>query len=344
MIRLPILLTLIGLVAVPLAAHAQQPAVPPPTVLPEPTAEEETPESNEPSPTAPAEQRADEKKGPVKRAVDAAKDVLGLKTAKELFSSVKRPTAGPPLSIGYYPRGCIQGAVELEATGPTWQVMRLSRNRYYGHPNLVRYIKNFSARAAKATGWNGILVGDLGQPRGGPTPTSHTSHQTGLDVDIWFVPMPKETLTAQQREEMSANNLVAENWKEINPKVYTPQILAFVKAAADAPEVDRILINAAVKKKFCETATGDRKWLSKIRPWYGHHDHIHVRLVCPAGQAGCKGMAAPPPPEEGCKDADFKFWFTKAIEPKKPSTKPPKPMMLKDMPAECKAVLAAAPK
>lgn len=219
--------------------------------------------------------------------------------------------------------------------------MRLSRNRNWGHPNLIRYVKDFSVRAAKATGWNGILVGDLAQPRGGPTPSSHTSHQTGLDVDIWFIPMPKETLTAEQREKMSANNLVAEDWKHINPDVYTPQHAAFIKAATQSPEVDRVLVNAVIKKKICETTTGDRSWLHKLRPWYGHHDHIHVRLRCPASDAGCKGMAAPPPPDEGCKDSDFKFWLTKAIEPRKPSTKPPRAMTLAELPPACREVLNA---
>ncbi|MBV9346569.1 MAG: penicillin-insensitive murein endopeptidase [Pseudolabrys sp.] len=346
--RIAILLSLALVLAAPVTPRAQTAAPQQPTVLPEPPAEEEPaaqPPAPTESPTAPAsEAPAEEKKGPIKRAVDAAKDVLGLKTAKELFSAVKRPTAGPVQVIGYYPRGCIQGAVELPITGPTWQHMRLSRNRNWGHPDLVNYIKKFSARAKQVTGWPGILVGDLGQPRGGPTPSSHTSHQTGLDVDIWFVPMPNRILTPQEREETSANNLVAESWKEINPKEYTPQHMAFVKAATEFPEVDRILINAAIKKKMCETATGDRRWLGKIRPWYGHHDHIHVRLKCPAGQTQCKGMASPPPDAEGCTDADFKFWFTKALEPKKPSTKPPKPLMLKDYPPACKAVLAAAPK
>ena len=332
------------------AAYAQTPAPAPPaltpgqpTVLPEPAPEEE-PATQPPaeSPTAPASDvPAEEKKGLVKRAVDVAKGALGLKTAKELFGAVKRPTAGPVQVIGYYPRGCIHGAVELPITGPTWQHMRLSRNRNWGHPDLIRYIKNLSGKTTKVTGWPGILIGDLGQPRGGPTPTSHTSHQTGLDVDIWFVPMPREILTPQQREEMSANNLVAEDWKQINPKEYTPQHMAFVKAAAEYPEVDRVLINAVIKKKMCETATGDRKWLAKVRPWYGHHDHIHVRLHCPSGQTQCKGMPSKVDSNEGCSDADFKFWLTKAIEPKKPSTKKPKPMMLKDMPAACKTVLAA---
>jgi len=286
------------------------------------------------SPAVAQSKRADieaEKNKPPKGQEDAA---------KYMFAAKEMPSPGPAAAIGYYPRGCLQGGVALPIDGPHWQVMRLFRNRNWGHPSLVRFIEQFSARAAQATGWNGILVGDMAQPRGGPAPSGHVSHQTGLDVDIWFVPMPKERLTREQRDEMSANNLVAADWKHVDPQVYTPQHMAFIRTAAQAPEVERVLVNAAIKKKMCDTATGNRAWLAKVRPWYGHHDHIHVRLRCPAGSTACKKQP-PVDGSEGCSDADFKFWFTKALEPKKPSTKPPAYLKLADLPAQCKTVLAA---
>src|ERR1700752_483982 len=55
--------------------------------------------------------------------------------AKELFGRKLRPTAVPPRVIGGYSKGCIAGAQELPITGDTWQVMRLSRNRNWGHPD-----------------------------------------------------------------------------------------------------------------------------------------------------------------------------------------------------------------
>ena len=74
--------------------------------------------------------------------------------AKQLFSAVKLPSAGKSMAIGYYPRGCLQGGVALPVDGPQWEVMRLSRNRNWGHPELVRFIERFAGLAAKATGWN----------------------------------------------------------------------------------------------------------------------------------------------------------------------------------------------
>ena len=94
-------------------------------------------------------------------------------SAKQLFGSVQLPSIGKAVSIGYYPRGCLSGGVEFPVSGSTWQVMRLSRNRNWGHPNLIHFLEKFAPLAAKATGWNGILVGDLAQPRGGPSPSDH---------------------------------------------------------------------------------------------------------------------------------------------------------------------------
>ena len=129
--------------------------------------------------------------------------------AKLLFSDKQLPRLGKAMAIGYYPRGCLQGGVELPVDGPNWQVMRLSRNRNWGHPELVKFLERFAPLAAKATGWKGVLVGDMAQPRGGPLPFGHLSHQIGLDVDIWFMPMPDHELSKKEREDISASNLVA---------------------------------------------------------------------------------------------------------------------------------------
>src|SRR5579864_681634 len=137
--------------------------------------------------------------------------------AKQLFSHVQLPSLGKAVAIGYYPRGCLQGGVELPVNGPNWQVMRLSRNRNWGHPELINFLEKFAPAAAKATGWKGILIGDMAQPRGGPLPFGHLSHQIGLDVDIWFMPMPNRELTKKEREDTSAINVVAADKLNINP-------------------------------------------------------------------------------------------------------------------------------
>src|SRR5438067_2639551 len=185
--------------------------------------------------------------------------------AKELFG---RKTAPAPLqarTIGFYSKGCLAGAKALPINGKTWQVMRLSRNRNWGHPELVQFLERLANQAPK-TGWRGLLVGDMSQPRGGPMRTGHASHQVGLDADIWLTPMPARELTRAEREEMSATMVVARDRKDVDPKVWTPAHSALIKAAAEEPVVARIFVNAAIKKALCRAAGNDRAWLSKVQP------------------------------------------------------------------------------
>jgi penicillin-insensitive murein endopeptidase len=262
--------------------------------------------------------------------------------ASVLFSEKKLPSLGKAMAIGYYPGGCLQGGVELPVTGPTWQVMRVSRNRNWGHPELINFLKRFAPLAAKATGWHGILVGDMAQPRGGPLPFGHRSHQIGLDVDIWFMPMPDRVLSQGERNDISALDLVAANGKDVNRENWTAADVAFIRTAAEQPEVERVLVNAAIKKELCRVESKDDKiWMTKVRPWYGHADHIHVRLKCPAGSPDCRTQPAVPA-GDGC-DESLKHWFADWIlRLKIPDISPSaKGLKLKDLPPACSAVLNA---
>src|ERR1700722_8039743 len=87
--------------------------------------------------------------------------------AKELFGRALTPADVQARSIGFYARGCLAGARALPVDGETWQVMRLSRDRNWGHPALLSFLERFSKKAAGAGVWPGILVGDMSQPRGG---------------------------------------------------------------------------------------------------------------------------------------------------------------------------------
>jgi penicillin-insensitive murein endopeptidase len=107
----------------------------------------------------------------------------------------------------------------------------------------------------------------ISQPRDGPLPFGHKSHQIGLDVDIWFMPMPDRVLSAKEREDISAPNLVAADGKRINDKIWSPADIAFIRTAAEQPEVERVLVNAAIKKELCRVKnTKDELWMSKVRP------------------------------------------------------------------------------
>ena len=255
--------------------------------------------------------------------------------ARELFGAVHTPTAGPTISIGGYAKGCLAGAVQLPADGPGWQAMRLSRDRRWGTPELVGYIEAL-AQSAAADGWPGLLIGDMGGARGGPMPTGHASHQIGLDADIWLTPSPGHTLSAREREKLSAVSMLKAGTREIDPRRFGEAQRMLLYRAAQGAGVARIFVAPGIKQAMCAVNWRDRSFLNKLRPWYGHDDHFHVRLACPAGAAQCleQNLA---PPGDGC-GADLAYWFTDG--PYKP-VKPSPPLTLADLPNACRAVLAA---
>jgi len=273
-------------------------------------------------------------------------------SARQLFGSVATPAKLASRSLGWYAKGCLSGGKALSVNGPAWQVMRLSRNRNWGHPNLVALIEKL-ARESKAAGeWPGLLVGDMSQPRGGPMISGHASHQVGLDADIWLTPMPDHTLTKREREDLSATSMLA-NYSAVNPTVFGEGQVKLIKRAASYAEVERIFVHPAIKKALCEASGTDRAWLSKVRPMYGHYYHFHIRMSCPKGQANCQHQPAVPG-GDGCGD-ELKDWL-KLVAPKpKPKPAPPveaekkpskprpkKPeITLADLPPACKAVLTA---
>jgi len=270
--------------------------------------------------------------------------------AKKLFGSQVLPAAIKPRVHGGYTRGCIAGATAVPYDGPNWQAMRLSRNRRWGHPTLVKILEDLSIKASKK-GWNGLLIGDMSQPRGGPMLTGHRSHQIGLDADIWFTPMPDKRMTYQERENTSAISVLKRKSFYVDDKRWTKGHSNVLYLAAQYREVERILVHPGVKKKLCDTVKGDRSWLHKIRPFWGHHYHFHLRIGCPEGSPGCKRQNATPK-STGC-DKSLAWWFKSGLKPKKKSTKvkkkkkkkkarKPRHIMLSDLPKACEAVLNAS--
>lgn len=276
-------------------------------------------------------------------------DLKPLVPAKLLFGAARNAAPLSARSIGFYSRGCLAGAKSMQIDGPAWQVMRLSRNRFWGHPNLIALIERFAREAKSEDGWPGLLVGDISQARGGPMLTGHSSHQIGLDADIWFTPMPDRRLSAREREDMSAVSMIS-GPTAVNREVFTDEHVQIVKRAASYPQVERILVHPAIKKAMCEATAmlppADRAWLGKVRPYFGHHYHFHVRITCPPGSANCRAQA-PTKPDDGCgKELDE--WMVRLTRPEPPppppgyKPPPPKPpLTLADLPPECRVVLDA---
>lgn len=270
--------------------------------------------------------------------------------AKQLFGAAKNAAPLAARAIGYYSRGCLSGARQLPIDGPAWQAMRLSRHRNWGHPELIRLVERLATEAQKQDGWPGLLVGDIAQPRGGPMLTGHASHQIGLDADIWLTPMPNRRLSEKERENLAATSMLATDDISVSSTVWTPEHVALIKRAASYDQVERVLVHPAIKKALCQAAGADRAWLGKVRPYWGHYYHFHMRMGCPAGSAHCKHQQ-PVTGEDGC-GKELADWI-KRVTPKPPApppppgTKPapkkppPPPMTLERLPAECREVITA---
>jgi penicillin-insensitive murein endopeptidase len=160
-------------------------------------------------------------------------------------------------------------------------------------------------------------------------------------VDIWLTPMPDHTLSREEREMMSATMVVRDDRLDVDPKVWTHEHTELIRSAAEDPAVERIFVNAAIKKALCREAGSDRAWLAKVRPWHGHDYHFHVRIYCPPDSPQCEPQ---PPPEsgEGCGH-ELDYWFSDAVlhpAPAQPA-RPGPGMTLAALPRACRQVLMA---
>lgn len=239
---------------------------------------------------------------------------------ENVWSKIRQPTAGLPQAIGSYANGCQLGALPLEASNTGFVSIRRHRHRFYSQPvtlTLVRHIGRVIAGKYQAQ----ILIGDLSLPVGGPMPFGHSSHQNGLDVDIWFYTVPAGTTPAADLEppttvDKGAGRLIARRW--------LPAYRDALYTAATYPKTNRIFVNPVIKQALCQTEA-DTRWLHKLRPWFGHDAHFHIRLNCPADNPACIAQA-PIPPGDGCtpdlqqwvKDQSDAFLHPKPAKPRKP--------------------------
>jgi len=250
------------------------------------------------------------------------------------WGGVIAPTSGQAQAIGGYAHGCLAGAARLPTDGPGFGVIHLSRRRYFGHPDTVAFVERLGRRAHAAR-LPIFYVGDMAQPRGGPLSYGHASHQTGLDVDIWFT-FDRGALPAPaSREAIALPSMLRPNWQAVDPERFGADQIALLRLAATDPKVERIFVNPVIKETLCrQLRPGERSWLERLRPWWGHDDHFHVRLRCPADSPECEAQA-PVPDGDGCDDV-LESWVRQQHGP--PRFAPPK-RKLPVLPTECRVVL-----
>ncbi|HYL33546.1 MAG TPA: penicillin-insensitive murein endopeptidase [Stellaceae bacterium] len=251
------------------------------------------------------------------------------------------PAAGPARVIGAPWNGCLAGATSLPWDGPGFAVLRPAEHRYFGHPETVTFVERLG-RKARAAGLPIFYVGDMAQPRGGPMSSDHISHETGVDVDIWFTLDTVPGLPVTARQTLEPPPMVLADQSAIDPARFGPRQVTLLRLAASDTAVDRIFVNPAIKEALCKgfggAGQGDRSWLERVRPWYGHRAHFHVRLKCPAGSPLCIEQA-PVPPGDGCDPAIFAWWTQELSKPRPPTPVPPPAR--RPLPTACSAFAPA---
>ncbi|MGL5948724.1 MAG: penicillin-insensitive murein endopeptidase [Aeromonas sp.] len=250
-----------------------------------------------------------------------------------LLSTASQPQPSSEV-IGGYAAGCVQQAQALALHGEGFQVIRTERERYFGHPQLINFVTQLG-KSSHAAGLPGLYIGDLSARRGGPFAYGHSSHQNGLDVDIWFR-MHDRPIRAAEAREPAEWPLIDEARYVLLPERFGTTQYQLLKLAATPKNVARIFIHPLIKQAVCQRAgahLAKADWISKLRPWVGHFSHFHVRLACPSGSPECKAQAPilwDASGQQGC-GAELASWLKdKPRLPKvSPKRKPPQ------LPARC---------
>ncbi|USD66614.1 penicillin-insensitive murein endopeptidase [Vibrio sp. SCSIO 43136] len=235
-------------------------------------------------------------------------------TSWEQFSA---PTLNPTQAFGSYANGCLDGAAALPLQGHGYQVLRSNTGRYYGHPSTISFIEHLATLAATKLDTR-ILIGDISLPRGGRFSSGHSSHQIGLDVDIWLK-LADAPLTMTELNAPNPYSVVdLKNYKMVDTR-WDERHFGLIRYAAMQQSVARIFVHPVIKQKLCDSEVDQseqRRWLRKVRPWWGHHYHFHVRLKCPKDSPNCRNQN-PPPKGDGC-GSELASW--------KPTPKPATPV------------------
>ncbi|HAR43250.1 MAG TPA: penicillin-insensitive murein endopeptidase [Bdellovibrionales bacterium] len=265
----------------------------------------------------------------------------GLRAKEYPWANIQTTSRGTPLSIGAGSAGCLQGALSLPPDGPGFYVMRISRKRFYGHPDLVRAIREISLDAQKSR-LGTLLIGDLSQARGGPMNSMHVSHQAGLNVDIWiqqaedFSPVE---MTLDARENLWARSVLHPGKMELNPEFWSEKKTELLRNIALRKDLNRVLVSPAIKKHLCSrfNTAENTTWLSKVRPWYGHDDHFHLAFNCPEGDLSC--IFPKPVTLDNACDATLEWWWSDEAQKlaEAPTEEKPSPAL----PEQCAGLLIA---
>ena len=215
--------------------------------------------------------------------------------ARRWAAGLKAPPPGPARIIGGTGLGCIAGAVALPPDGPGWQAVRVSRNRHWGHPALVGFLRDFAG--PPGAGLPALWIGDLASRGAGPCPMAIPATRPGsTPISGWSFPRSRRCRPPRGRISRSRPWCcrMRAGWTRALAPAACRADPAGGRAAGRRPGAGQPRHQAGAVPHRAGGA-----WLRLVRPWRGHDSHMHVRLRCPDGQPECRDQP-PPPPGDGC--------------------------------------------
>lgn len=201
-------------------------------------------------------------------------------------------------AIGYYSSGSLKGSESILERGTNIRKLFLQRKRFFGTTQIQDIISDAADFVRQEFPDAEILqVGDIAHKTGGVLP-EHGSHQNGLDVDIVY--LTKDGKLQSQNapyweEDFVVNGVMSSN-------LHAERNLALFKHLVINSSVERIFVDAAIKKSLCSFARKNNllndldtsETLRRLRVEKLHRTHFHVRIKCPVTDLKCKAQDAVP--------------------------------------------------
>ena len=244
-------------------------------------------------------------------------------------------------SIGFYTHGCLAGGVALPINGKTWQVMRLSRNRNWGHPDLVAFLERLAAkvpkvRLARAAGRrHGAAArrADAHRPRQ-PSGRARCRHLAHADAEDAADARGARGDVGDQRGRRGQEGRRSE---DLDAGPFRAD-----QGGGRGPEGRAHLRQCGDQEGAVPRGRQGPRLAAQGAPVVGAQLSFPCPHRLPGRQPGCKAQD-PAGETEGCgKELDC--WFSPGVLNPPPPKEPPKPrppLTMADLPAACRQVLLA---
>lgn len=200
-------------------------------------------------------------------------------------------------AVGYYSSGKLKQGESILERGVNIHKLFMQRKRFYGTVEMNNVISDaVDFVRQEIPDAELIQVGDIANKEGGKC-AEHASHQNGLDADIVYLTKNGrlQSQNAPYWEEDFVKNSV------VNNNFHTERNFKLFKFLVIEKQVDRIFVDAAIKKLFCQYAKTNnlkdaesQETLRRLRVEKLHSTHFHMRLKCGPNDYSCKSQAAIP--------------------------------------------------